>query len=281
VTGRGEHPRQMPGGPGILRRAAELALGPFVVRRRLPRSAGGGVLVVSAEVGGLRYVLKASSQWDPGLLRCARDLVGRGDVVWDVGANVGLFAAAAAYAAGPEGRVLAIEPDMDAVSLLNRSVRRQSSRDAPIAILPVAVSRTSGFVRFSIANRARSTNAIEGFGSSQTGGFRETRLLPAVALDELLENFPAPNVLKIDVEGAELDVLAGGRARVLTEARPAIYCEVGARTAQPVNELLLDLEYETWDASGLGLPGLRREVSATTHNLVAMPREASRANDPS
>jgi hypothetical protein len=42
----------MPTTTGILRRLTELALGPIVIRRRLPATSGGGALLVSADVGG-------------------------------------------------------------------------------------------------------------------------------------------------------------------------------------------------------------------------------------
>lgn len=47
---------------------------------------------------------------DPALMRLAAETVGRGDIVWDIGANLGLFSFAAAVAASPSGRVLAVEP---------------------------------------------------------------------------------------------------------------------------------------------------------------------------
>ena len=62
---------------GSLRRLAEVVLGPVVVRRRLPVESGGGVLIVSGKVGGMRYLLKPSSQRDPELLANACLLVGK------------------------------------------------------------------------------------------------------------------------------------------------------------------------------------------------------------
>ena len=91
--------------------------------------------------------------------------------------------------------------------------------------LPVAISDSVGFVSFSIAKRARAANSIQGYGSTQTGGVSETRTLPCVTLDSLLKHFPTPDVLKIDVEGAELGVLQGG-SQLIDNVRPVIYCEL-------------------------------------------------------
>jgi FkbM family methyltransferase len=153
---------------GVVRRFAEVVLGPLTIKRRLPLAAGSGLLVASARVGGLKYLLKRSADWDPELLNIASLLVKEGDSVWDVGTNVGLFSKAAAFHAGAAGSVLSIEADGDAVSLLNRTCRLRSPGHAEMTVLPVAVSDSVGFVRFAIAKRARASNSIEGFGSSQT-----------------------------------------------------------------------------------------------------------------
>lgn len=256
---------------GIVRRTAERVLAPLTVQRRLPGTAGGGRLVASARVGGLKYLLKGSQHLDPELLRIVDLLVRTNDVVWDVGANVGLFSVAAAARASPTGRVLAFEADIDAVTLLNRTVQLRSDGHAEITVLPLAVGSAVGFVRFQIAARARAANAIQGYGSTQMGGVREVRMLPSMPLDYLLEHFPAPQVLKIDVEGAELQVLHGARS-VLSNARPLIYCEVATDKATEVTELLLAHRYRLWDGAVFDAKG-GGEVLCATSNTVAIPEE--------
>lgn len=257
---------------GIARRIAEVLLGPWTFRRRLPAQSGGGVLVVSGRVGGLKYLLKKSDTWDPELLNIAKLLVSSGDVVWDIGANVGLFSKAAAFFAGANGQVLSIEADLDAVALLNRTCTFRSDDHACMTVLPVAMSDSAGIVRFAIAKRARASNSIEGFGSTQTGGVKEIRTLPSTTLDRLMDDFRSPNVLKIDVEGAERRVLRGA-GRLLSEARPVIYCEVRDDTRVEVAELLEAQEYTLWD--GFGFVGItsNNAISARTTNVVAIPNE--------
>lgn len=256
---------------GPVRRAAEIFLGPLRVQRRLPQSAGAGRLLASARVGGLKYLFRRADLLDPELLRMAKFLVSTGDVVWDIGTNVGLFSVAAAARAGSSGRVISVEADIDAVALLNRTSQLRSAEHAEMTVLPVAVSSTNGFVRFAIALRARACNAIQGYGSTQMGGVSEVRVLPCITLDALLEHFPAPQVLKIDVEGAEHDVLRGAK-RLLTEIRPVIYCEVAGNTSNEVTAIFREHRYRLWD--GASFDGrFVDEVSQATHNTVAFPEE--------
>jgi FkbM family methyltransferase len=257
------------GNAGFVRRLMERSVGRLVFTRRLPAASGRGLIRVSGRVGGLKYLFKSAKQWYPELLTVAETLVLRDSHVWDVGANVGLFSKAAAFHAGPGGSVLSIEADLDAVALLAATAKRKSNAESKVTVLPVAIADTQGVVTFAIARRARAANAISGFGSSQTGGLSELRTLPCMTLDSLLPHFPPPDVLKIDVEGAELLVLKGG-LRVLGHVRPRIYCEVGTATRAEVCEFLLRLGYEVWNGSGYN-HRVRNPVDDETSNIVALP----------
>lgn len=254
------------------RRTAELLLGRVTLKRRLPSEAGGAVLFVSGRVGGMRYLLKPCRSWDPQLLRIAALLVKRGACIWDVGANVGLFSRAAAFHAGSNGTVVALEADSDAATLLRHSCRYREENHAKISVVPVAISDRCGFVTFDIAKRSRSSNAIHGFGSTQTGGVIESRILPSVTLDSVLGHFRPPDVLKIDVEGAELDVLNGGQ-RTLAEARPLIYCEVQGNTCLHVSKMLDELKYRVWDGHAFGTNAGNTNPSVQTCDILAIPVE--------
>ena len=254
-----------------IRRIAEVLLGPITVQRRLPIAAGGGRVVASARVGGLKYLFRQSDHLDPELLRIASLLVGDGAVTWDVGTNVGLFSVAAAAHSGSKGQVISVEADLDAVALLNRTAQLRAVGHGELTVLPVAVGSTNGFVRFSIAKRARASNAIQGYGSTQMGGISEIRVLPCITLDTLMEHFPAPNVLKIDVEGAEGDVLRGA-SKVLAEARPLIYCEVAEKSCEAVTALFRQFRYRMWD--GASFDGrFVNELIRAANNTVAFPEE--------
>lgn len=235
----------------------------LVFRRRLPAEFGRLPLYVSTEAG-LKYIARPARRLDPVLFEVTLAHVKLGMSVWDVGGNVGLFAFAAAAAAGPSGSVLAFEPDIWLCSLLKRSARCVGER-APVEILPVAASSTNGLTGFNIAVRSRATNFIDGFGTTQTGGSRETLLVPTVTLDSVLDHRAAPDFVKIDVEGAEMLVLHGA-SKVLAH-RPTVFCEVARETTSDVTTLFKSLGYRLHDADLPNMP----EAPCAPPALLAIP----------
>src|SRR4051812_13593356 len=122
----------------------------LVFKRQLPHRYGGAAFYASPE-GGLRYLRPSVSKIDPPLLEAAVDTVRPGDIVWDIGANVGLFSFAAAGLAGSRGRVYSFEPDAFLVGLLRRSASLRNSNAAPVEVVPVAVADAVALQRFHIA----------------------------------------------------------------------------------------------------------------------------------
>jgi FkbM family methyltransferase len=207
------------------------------------------------------------------LFDLACEHVSRGSVVWDVGANVGLFTFAAANTAGGDGEVLAIEADAFLASLLQRSAHYASNRDLSVNVLCAAASDRLGVARFLIAERGRSSNALEESGvRSQAGGTRCVQHVVTVTLDGLLETFRPPNLLKIDVEGAEELVLKGAH-RLLSDCRFTIYIEVGHTQNDSVTSILKRNEYRLFDGGSRGGP----ELDHCTWNTLAIPREKGKA----
>jgi FkbM family methyltransferase len=257
-----------------LRSAAERASHRIVFRRRLPPPFSSARMYVTSE-GGLKYLARPMAQVDPALLALAAEVVSAGDTVWDIGANLGLFSFAAAVAAGPGGRVLALEPDTDLTGLLRRSAAANAGRGAPVEVLPCAVSDEPSVASFQIARRNRATSHLAGYGTAMAGGVRSTQLVPTVTLDWLAGRFPRPDVVKIDVEGAELAVLTGG-ASVLAR-RPTLVCEVTTENARAVSELLAGCGYTVYD--GDQPPGRRvPTVTAPFSTLaIAAPRPVAQA----
>ena len=75
--------------------------------------------------------------------------------------------------------------------------------------------------------------------------------------------------LKIDVEGAEFEVLLGAR-HVLERDRPIVLCEIGVSVAEKVTEFLQELNYVLYDAEESGPK--REPLARATWNTIAVPR---------
>ena len=129
-----------------------------------------------------------------------------GDLMIDVGANVGLYSLLAAAQVG-EGRVIALEPHPLAADRLRENVALNGLRN--VDVQAVAVGATPGFAR--LTAHLDTTNYIVLEGSP-----RDSISVPVVALDSVVEAGQTVALVKIDAEGFESAVLAGA-SRLLHE----------------------------------------------------------------
>ena len=212
----------------------------LVFKRHLPQEFGRSPILVSP-AAALRYWHRDLTRVDPFLFSMVRELVCPGCVVWDIGANVGLFSFAAAKLARS---VIAIEPDMWLVNLLHRSIELNR---LPVTVVPAAVSDCCGTTQLRVASRSRASNSLHGSGEAQS--------VVSITLDSLLEHYPAPDVLKIDVEGGECEVLRGATA--VLEHSPVIWCEV-TRKHEETSQLLNQSGYEIYSARAVDRKPLRK-----------------------
>ena len=146
-----------------------------------------------------------------------------GQIMFDIGANVGFFTLLGAKHVGPAGRVVAVEPLARNVDYLKRHCKINDYSN--ILIVPKAVSDFSGTARFS--EEGESTSRLSESGNS---------VVEVTTLDDLAKDLRVrPDLIKVDVEGAEIGLLRGG-LRLLAEARPVIYMAV--HSADLFDELL-------------------------------------------
>jgi hypothetical protein len=134
--------------------------------------------------------------------------------------------------------------------------------------MPTAVAQSVDLRTFCVARRSRSANFLQGYCSSQTGGISEEQSVITLTLDWLAERLPLPDVLKIDVEGAELEVLTGASS-LLERKRPILLCEVSAETSRAVTSLLVAKDYGIYDGQ-IG-EGEEFELSSASWSTIAIP----------
>lgn len=146
------------------------------------------------------------------LVRVARP----GGVVYDIGAHLGFFSLLAARLVGADGLVVALEPDARNAAEVRSHVARNTI--ANVELVESAAWSDEGELAFE-ADRDHETLS---YGRVSTTG---TERVPGTTLDRLAASRRPPTVVKIDVEGGELDVLAGA-SDVLAQHHPAVLCEV-------------------------------------------------------
>ncbi|MGY2132995.1 FkbM family methyltransferase [Hymenobacter sp. HD11105] len=162
-------------------------------------------------------------------IRLARFLIQRlrpGSVFADVGAHFGYFSLLAARLVGPTGQVVAFEASATTHSVLAQNV----ANTAVVQANHCAVSdqqETISFYEFPILyNEFNSLDVTQFEGEEWFAEFKPTKIsVPAVTLDDFFARAGRlPEVLKIDVEGAELKVIRGA-AQLLTRASVAVVLE--------------------------------------------------------
>lgn len=164
-----------------------------------------------------------------------------GGVALDIGAHIGLFSVFMARLVGPSGRVFSFEPTPFTRDVLHETVRLNGC-EGIVQVRPEAVSSTSGSATFyDTGDQASNANSL-------VPGGRARALLPVETVS--VDDFAAARdltvqCLKIDVEGAELEVLRGA-SRTIRVCRPAIVFELHpealARDGASVHDLCLLLQ---------------------------------------
>ena len=179
--------------------------------------------------------------YDRPLAEFLRSRVSPGDEVWNVGANVGIWVLQMATWVGPEGRVVAFEPNHDTAAALRENVRlnRFESR---VEIVEAAVGEHAGEVDFFAAG----TDGMSRAGQPNPLLAATTRRrVPVVTLDAFARTRGRlPSWILMDVEGWEIAALRGARqvlahAQVAVEMHPSAW-EWSGHTRHDFERLLAD-----------------------------------------
>lgn len=161
--------------------------------------------------------------------RLVKSLLARGDVVVDVGANIGFFTLLAARAVGAQGHVLAIEPVPANAAALVENVT--SNHLLNVEVRQVAVDAAPGIVRLGVQSGERigGTGKTGTSGGYTVGGAELAVDANAVTLDELVQELGRPvRLVKLDVEGYEPRVLRGFASTLGSAPPDAILIEANA-----------------------------------------------------
>lgn len=157
--------------------------------------------------------------------RCLTNLLRAGQIFFDVGANVGFYSLLGSRLVRGTGRVIAFEPMPRNLAFLYRHVRLNRAEN--VTILPLACADACSTELF-VAGENHALGRLEG--SKRESGEAPPQapgiLVATISLDAAAQKLGLrPDVVKIDVEGAELRVLQGA-TDILSHVRPALFLSV-------------------------------------------------------
>lgn len=186
----------------------------------------------------------ASGQYEAPVQRELLSNLRPGSVFYDVGAHIGIVSMFAAQLVGAEGAVFAFEADPENARRIEEHILRNGFNQ--IQLIPNAVWSSAGRLRFERASGQSSRNqgAVSTGSNPSTGSTVEVE---AIALDDYAEISRPPTLIKVDVEGAEGEVLRGAE-RIFAAFRPVLICEVHHKRAEEeVTRWLKEKKYAfTW-----------------------------------
>ena len=194
-----------------------------------------------------------TGRFDPEIYAAiAQALPPREGIVWDVGAHIGFHTLGFSTLVGPAGHVVGFEPNPSNRKRLQQNLERNPDLASRIEILPCALSDRDGDSVFAISHDidsgASSMSFLEkatAWIDAETSAHWNRVIVPMRTADALIrEGRRSPNVIKIDVEGAELLVLRGA-TDTMRVSRPTVIVEVhSAKLAFEVHDWFAAHDYD-------------------------------------
>ena len=182
---------------------------------------------------------------------------------FDVGANVGLYAWQVRKVCRLR-KILAFEPDPENFKLLEMTRNEANAKN--LEIYPYALSNETGNTSFFQDTLTSATGCIAGkdkpWIEQYLNGSSNTISVKMQTLDSVIQNDKIPSLIKIDVEGHEIEVLDGGR-KTLSKKKPLLIIESFPPKQTTVLSLLHELGYRSMDAD------LHASINPHTTNLLA------------
>jgi FkbM family methyltransferase len=191
-----------------------------------------------------------------------------GDIFFDIGANIGLFTLIAARQVGSTGHVYAFEPSQREAALLQRNLNLNHLTN--VTIVSGAVGDKSGIAQLGISTDG-GTNSLRKNPHPQQQ-INSWQSVQVITLDEFIaaNNIQRVDLMKIDVEGGEVNVLRGASHLLNGNHPPVVLCEFCDLTAAGFESSGRKL-YDAFVSFGYQLYSIQKRMPTTL--LPAPPKE--------
>ena len=204
------------------------------------------------------------------------DLIKEVGTFWDIGANIGYYGILGCEA-NPELQVESFEPSMGPLAYLRENIAINGIADRNTAHA-IALSDRSQEIDFYQIVNPKFPDILNLSGEHNTGSKKEMHsqrvTVAAKTIDEVRKGTPAIDLIKIDVEGAEIQVLKGG-IDTIAKDRPIIICEVLYQShEEDLDALMRGLGYRFFAHTPKGLlpmDSLIREEDDGIRNVFFVP----------
>jgi FkbM family methyltransferase len=232
---------------GVMGRDSQLvrALRPWYEGVLLATSRGRGI---PWTINGLTYSIdprfrhQMGSRYDQDLASWLRERVKPGEILLDVGANIGIYVLQFARWSSPGGRIVAVEPNPAARAVLERHIR-MNGLSGRVDLLPLAVGASAGTATLHVMG----TDGMSRLGTPNPllGPTASEIVVPVATLDQICESRGIrPDWVLIDVEGFEIAALSGAanllsarQTRFIVEMHPDAW-EVAGTSRRDLESLL-------------------------------------------
>ena len=203
----------------------------------------------------IQETILMEGNWDPSLTELINSVLKPGDVFLDVGAHAGYCTLIAAKRVGPSGRVLAAEPNPASVAQVKANLERSNLHNATVE--GTAVGDSADPVTLFL--NADMNSGMASLSKANVNGGTGISV-PCTTLDALVAKYgiERANLVKIDVEGAELFVLRGMK-EILKRLRPIVVLELEPHLLKSfgvsVEDVLTFLKGSGYSVTSLGSHG--------------------------
>lgn len=179
------------------------------------------LLIDPAKDKGVELALYQTGTYEKGTIQLLGDFLKKGSIFMDIGANIGLMSTIASKIVGEKGRVYAVEANPKTIEVLRHNCAINLCEN--IEILPIALASEKGS-----AILYENWNVNRGGASLISQGDEHGLTVSKERLDDLFSPDSPVHLVKIDVEGFELEVLKGGIAWFKTQ-QPVFIIEVSTQ----------------------------------------------------
>ncbi len=236
-----------------------------------------GYRVLYEKGDGLAHHLSSGYRFEPDVIKCAASMLRPGDIVFDVGANIGLISLAI-HRKVPKTMIHCFEPSPYPYRMLKKTIRENALQKYFIP-WNVGVYKNTGELTFHV--HATKDALGDGIKDTHRAGETEPINIRVTTVDWFVaeHRIPALALIKVDVEGSELSVLQGAK-QTLKKYRPAILFEANPKNVQTYNLRVNDI-YRFLSSMDYSVYTLRKKplseseftlMTGKEDNYLALPR---------